>query len=419
MTLVHDVAIVGGGPSASYAASYLAQNGIKNIILFERAQFPRHQIGESFLPESLNYLSEIGVLDRIEKSGFVRKPGAIFHSEKTHKSHCFYFKDALNPLYKYSYNVSRSCFDKIMLDHARDFGVHIRQPEAVHHVKVFDHYALINQQFKAKIVLHATGIGYQKVRPGNYISNLEEDQTSAIFGYYKVPTHSALNGCILVNLFYEEDSTTPQWAWAIPIDKETLSIGFVLSSQKLKAQLTQRRKTSQLIDDLLSKNPRIQALINEGQQIRAFEARYNFQRVPRKLVFDREMLIGDSAGFIDPVFSSGVLLGFKSAKMAADNLLKIFKENLQPTAENLESYEAAYRKEFLIYYRFVKMFYQRNIVEKLFLSPGQFKSIPLRERMRQVTSILAGDLQTENGMIQATLNSRLSINPEITKILYK
>src|SRR5258708_37457820 len=72
-----DVAVVGGGPGGSSAATALAQRG-RSVVVLERERFPRFHIGESQLPWSNEILLTLGVRVTIAASGFVEKGAASF-----------------------------------------------------------------------------------------------------------------------------------------------------------------------------------------------------------------------------------------------------------------------------------------------------------------------------------------------------
>src|SRR5215468_5793089 len=114
-----DVLVVGGGPAGSTLAALLARAG-KQVVLLERESFPRYHIGESLLPEVLEVLQESGALPAVESAGFLRKEGGVFRWGTNPEPWTFHFDEAKERYhFTYAYQVVRSLFDRILLDHAR------------------------------------------------------------------------------------------------------------------------------------------------------------------------------------------------------------------------------------------------------------------------------------------------------------
>jgi halogenation protein CepH len=132
MTMAHtnrldlsaDVLVIGGGPGGSTAATMLARKG-HQVLLLERAHFPRHHIGESLLPASMPVLEELGVVPALQQAGFLLKWGAtmVWGREKTPWS--WYFRET-NRKYPHTYQVWRPHFDQLLLDNSRAHGVDVR-----------------------------------------------------------------------------------------------------------------------------------------------------------------------------------------------------------------------------------------------------------------------------------------------------
>src|SRR5262245_5292148 len=120
-----DVLIVGGGPAGSTVGALLARTGL-HVVLLERESFPRYHIGESLLPEVLEVLAESGALPAVESAGFLRKEGGVFRWGSHPEPWTFHFDETRERYrYTYAYQVVRSQFDKILLDHARASGVEV------------------------------------------------------------------------------------------------------------------------------------------------------------------------------------------------------------------------------------------------------------------------------------------------------
>jgi len=126
----YDVAIIGGGPAGSTAATFLARAG-RRVVVFEREKFPRFHIGESLLPISMKTFTRLGVHEKFERAGFMRKYGGEMASACSDEGVKFYFKDGYRSQTETSYQVPRAEFDRVLLDHAAESGAEVRQQTTV------------------------------------------------------------------------------------------------------------------------------------------------------------------------------------------------------------------------------------------------------------------------------------------------
>src|SRR6266404_2365666 len=116
---MYDVAIIGGGPAGSTAATLLARAG-RRVIVFEREKFPRFHIEESLLPFSMKAFRRMDLLEKFQQAQFLKKYGGEFFSACGEEGVKFYFKDAYRSQTDHSFQVTRAEFDKLLLDHARE-----------------------------------------------------------------------------------------------------------------------------------------------------------------------------------------------------------------------------------------------------------------------------------------------------------
>src|ERR1700740_728609 len=122
---IYDVAIIGGGPAGSTAATLLAKAG-RRVIVFEREKFPRFHIGESLLPSSMQAFDRLGIREKLDRT-FLPKYGGEIASACGTKGVKFYFKDGFRSKRDRSYQVTRSDFDKVLLDHSRESGAEVHE----------------------------------------------------------------------------------------------------------------------------------------------------------------------------------------------------------------------------------------------------------------------------------------------------
>src|SRR2546423_8413204 len=124
-TDIYDVAIIGGGPAGSTAATLLAKAG-RRVIVFEREKFPRFHIGESLLPFSVGTFDRLGVREKLDRTFLPKFGGEIMAACGT-KGVKFYFKDGFRSQRDRAYQVTRSEFDKLLLDHSQEKGAEVRE----------------------------------------------------------------------------------------------------------------------------------------------------------------------------------------------------------------------------------------------------------------------------------------------------
>src|SRR6059036_553807 len=136
---MYDVAIIGGGPAGSTAGALLARGG-RRVIVFEREKFPRFHIGESLLPFSMKAFNRLGLHDKFLRAGFIKKYGGEIIGACSDTGTKFYFKDGYRSQTDHAYQVTRSDFDKVLLDHAAESGVEVHEEVAVDHVEFLNEH---------------------------------------------------------------------------------------------------------------------------------------------------------------------------------------------------------------------------------------------------------------------------------------
>src|ERR1700755_2956929 len=130
---MYDVAIIGGGPAGSTAAALLARAG-RRVMLLEREKFPRFHIGESLLPFSMKAFTRLGLHEKFLSAGFIKKYGGEIMSAGSDTGTRFYFKDGYRSQTDHAYQVTRSDFDKVLLDHAAESGAEVHEQAVVSNV---------------------------------------------------------------------------------------------------------------------------------------------------------------------------------------------------------------------------------------------------------------------------------------------
>jgi flavin-dependent dehydrogenase len=315
-----DILIIGGGPAGCTAAAILAQQG-RDTVLLERDRHPRFHIGESLLPRNMAIIDRLGLRDAVAKIG-VFKPGAEFVSDATGETIAFEFAQAIGTGDSSAYQVVRSEFDALLFAEARKRGARasegIRVTD-VHHAGAGQRLRVIATdeqtgetiEYAPLFVLDASGrdtfmAGRLKTKRANRKNN-----TAAMFAHFRgVDMRTGdREGYITVHL--AEDG----WFWMIPLPDKIMSIGFVGTQAAFKS------RTGSLEDffaQRLRTSPTVTARLTGAERITPVHGAGNYSYCAQSSWGEGYMLIGDAFAFIDPVFSSGVLLAMTSGEMGAE-----------------------------------------------------------------------------------------------------
>lgn len=365
MAETYDVIVVGGGPAGSTAATLMAKDG-RRVVLLEREIFPRYHIGESLLPATIHGICELlGVADQMHAAGFVHKQGGCFRWGSNPDIWTFRFSDQVAaPNASFAYQVERAKFDDILLKNAAACGVDVREEATV--VAALRSEGRITgvkyrgadgtqHELRARYVVDASGGGGLFA---NEVGRREYDpffRNLAVFGYYeggkRMPAPN--QGNILCAAF------DGGWFWYIPLSDTLTSVGAVvpkeavdeIRNKPLKQSLEQYVARCGIIQNFLSDaRPVEQGMYGEVRLLRDFS--YQNQRY----FADGCVLIGDAACFIDPVFSSGVHLATFSGLLAARSINSCLAGELSEE-DAFKEFEQRYRREFGVFYQFLMGFY--------------------------------------------------------------
>lgn len=363
-----EVVVIGGGPGGSTAATLLAMQNHR-VLLLERDKFPRYQIGESLLPATIHGICNLlGLSEELKQAGFVRKLGGTFKWGNNPEPWTFNFSTAstVTAPKAYAYQVERQKFDHLLLRNAAHKGVDVREQHTVKEL-LFEPGRVCGVEFvdadgttrkaKARYVIDASGNQsrlYQLVGEriySNFFQNL------ALFGYYEGGKRfpPPRDGNIFCAAFNEG------WFWYIPLSDTLTSVGAVVSKQ-----FSDRLKLGheKAMNEFIASCPEIANLLENANRVT--EGVYGELRVRRDWSYTNErfwvpglVLVGDAACFIDPVFSSGVHLATYSALLAARSIGSILNDEMDET-RCFGEFEKRYRREFKNFYDFLTSFYDMH-----------------------------------------------------------
>ncbi len=382
---IYDVAIIGGGPAGSTAATLLARAG-RRVVVCEREKFPRFHIGESLLPVSMKVFTRLGVHEKFERAGFPRKYGGEMTSACSEEGVKFYFKDGYRSQTDYSYQVPRAEFDKVLLDHARENGAEVREETVVRRVEFFPDFVELHLEEKsgaaekiaARYVIDASG------RHSIIGSHLKLKETYphlrkiSIFAHYEGIELEEGRDANLTRQVRSAD----RWFWWIPLPDDRSSVGVVLDSERYRQA---KKSPEQFLEESLAEQPFLARRMTHARRVTPAYASADFSYRLTKLTGERWMLAGDAAGFIDPVFSSGVFLAFLAAEAAAD-ILNVVLDNPRKARRLFAGYERLLRTAMKGYLRFVNAWYSKEFIE-VFLYPQDICQIP-----PAVNAVLGGNI---------------------------
>jgi flavin-dependent dehydrogenase len=323
-----DVVVIGGGPAGSTVSTLLAQQGIK-VTLFEREHFPRFHIGESLIPETYWVLQRLKMLDKMKRSPFVKKYSVQFVNAMGKVSAPFYFWDNKPHECSQTWQVVRSEFDLMMLRNAEEQGVSVHEGTRVLDVLFQDGRAVgvriqredgSQEEVRSQAVVDASGQSTMlqnrfKLRLWDPVLN-----KGAIWTYWEGAYRDTGRdeGATLVI----QTPNKQGWWWYIPQHDNTVSVGVVAPFEYL---FKGRGDHEQTYQEELEKTPAVQERISIGKRAAGYFATKDYSYRSKQVAGDGWVLIGDAFGFLDPLYSSGVLLALKSGELAADAITEGLK----------------------------------------------------------------------------------------------
>ena len=384
-----DVVVIGGGPAGSTVSTLIAQRGYR-VRLFERERFPRFHVGESLIPETYWVLKRLNMLPKMQQSSFVKKYSVQFFNASGKPSAPFYFADNKPHECSQTWQVLRSEFDQMMLENAREHGVDAHEGVRVLDVLMDGDRACgvsikaadgTFHDARARVVVDASGqngLLQNKFRLRVWDPVLSK---GSIWAYWEGAKRDAGRdaGATLVL----QTADRKGWFWYLPLHNDVVSVGVVGPYDTL---LKGRPNYGKTYDEEIERCVAVKERVSAGRRVTGYFATKDFSYRAKRLAGNGWVMIGDAFGFLDPLYSSGVLLALKSGELAADAICEGFEKN-DVSAAQLGHWEDMFNQGIDRMRRLVCEYYDG-------FSFGRFvKQYP--HLQGAVTDLLIGDLFTD------------------------
>jgi flavin-dependent dehydrogenase len=387
-----DVIVMGGGPAGSSVAGMLSREGRK-VILFEKEIFPRHHIGESLMTDTYWTFRRLGVLEKLRESPFVRKYSVQFANPAGKESRPFYFFEAVHHESAVTWQVNRAEFDHLLINHAADQGAVVHQGVLVKQV-LFEGDAAVGvevqmqdgtrEKFFAKVVVDATG---QMAMLSNKFRWRVRDpklKKAVLYSYFKgAHREPDLNGG--ATLVLRTQAGSGGWFWYIPLENDITSVGIVANPDYLLKNRGQ--DLAKILNEEIEKCEPCRRRVAGGTRVDKIYSILDYSYRSKHNAGNGFIIIGDAYGFLDPIYSSGVLLALKMAELAADAIHDAFNHD-DFSAARLGQYQAKLDRGIESMRKLVYAFYNEG-----FSFAGFLRKYP-DERVH-IINLLIGDVFKE------------------------
>jgi flavin-dependent dehydrogenase len=322
-----EILIIGAGPAGAVAAGMLRQQG-RQVLMLEKEQFPRFSIGESLLPQSMEYIEAAGMLQAVVEAGFQYKNGAAFTCGD--KNTQFDFRDKFSKGWSTTYQVQRADFDKVLADCAEKAGAEVRYRHEVISIDVEAERPSViargpdGEEYKveARFLLDASGFARILPRMLKLESPSGFPTRGAFFTHVKdgiAPGSSSFDrNKILVTVHPEHQDV---WYWTIPFSNGRCSLGVVARTEFLDQYTGNETERLQAI---VGEAPELAGLLKDAEWDTPARKIIGYSANVKSLWGKNYALLGNAGEFLDPVFSSGVTIAFKSASLASACLQRVF-----------------------------------------------------------------------------------------------
>ena len=405
-----DVLVIGAGPAGALASSLLTRFGWQVTVL-EKQHFPRFSIGESLLPQCMEFLAQAGMDDVVHKAAptaaFQFKDGAAFHCDGMYTQFNFTEKFTQGP--GTTYQVKRALFDDFLAKSAASQGVDIRFGHQVNHVELGEQSVTAaveseadSYQIEAKYILDASGFARVLPRLLGTDTPSKLANRAAYFCHVKdnLANHEHFDrNKILISVHPGQRDI---WYWLIPFSDGTASLGVVGDV----AHFESYTNNHEALFDLVGQEANLAKILADATPINDVNRLQGYSADASSLCGQRYALLGNAGEFLDPVFSSGVTIAMKSASLIAP-LVDCYLKGEQ--VDFTEQYERPLRQGVNCFKTFVNAWYDQRFQDVIF---HQQQSQDIKQ---MISAILAGYAWDESNPYVAQSERRLNVLAELCR----
>ncbi len=402
-----NVIVIGAGPAGCIAAAILQNKG-HQVTIVERDVFPRFSIGESLLPQCMEYIEQAGMLDAVNKAGFQLKAGAAFIYQGNQSEFCF--SDKFSSGFDTTFQVQRDKFDALLANEGQKMGVKIRWQEEVIAADFSSEKPLLTikqadgavYQNESSFVLDASGFGRVLPRLLNLEKASDFPCRQSLFTHIEdninYSEYDRSRGCIIVHPDYND-----VWYWLIPFDNGRCSLGVVAEPDFLQSVAVEHQ---QIFQSLIAQEPGLAKLLRNAKFDTKVMSLKGYSANVTSLYGEGYALLGNAGEFLDPIFSSGVTIAMKSASLAANVLDRQLnqhqvdwqKDFVEPLNKGVKTFRA-----------FVEAWYNGDLQDIVFYNQQQSNI------KQMICSVLAGYVWDEENPYVKNSASRLKTLAELCR----
>jgi flavin-dependent dehydrogenase len=399
-----DTIVIGAGPAGSAASALLAERGLRVLVL-EREKFPRYHIGESLLPFTSYPLKRLGLFEKMRQSAFVKKYSVQFVSPSGKASQPFYFSTRYEPDVAQTWQVLRSEFDQMLMENARAKGAQVLEETTVQELIQEEGRTLGVRargksgeplEFRAPMTLDCSG--REAFVPTRLNWRVREPKLNkvAVWTYYRGARRDPGLDAGATTVAYVPEKG---WFWYIPQHQDMISVGVVAEGTYLTRDGV--REPKDIFHREIEQNQWIKDHLACGTQVGSYYITSEYSFRSRYCASDGLLLAGDSFGFLDPVFSSGVMLALKSGTMAADAIHAAF-EAQDFSADRFTEYSRVMREGLENMRKLVYAFYDPDF---------SFRKLTDKhpEMAGPITDCLSGDVNKDFSKLYAAVAETVEV----------